>query len=257
MQNPRNPQCPSKDVRPLLKPSKKMFQITANVGAAGDPRASMGSYSQAYGTISKSALQSLPIAKASKNPEQRVSLSSDGCRCRFRFWLPKLSDLWMLQLFSFSPFLSKLVVDLERSGLLVDGSCLASSALFFWLLAEICSRITLVSSRRLLLYRMLAVEDGNLPCVVWLLLGGSGAANLGGFSSSIASWQSPMDDRLSTTACLSHFPLSEAGSSSNFFSPFGFKNCFSRSDPFLKNSMGFCSCFEQSSSDLLRELSDP
>ncbi|NXQ61354.1 MK15 kinase, partial [Anthoscopus minutus] len=65
-QNPRNSQCHSKDVRPLLKPSKKMFQITANVGAVGDPRASMGSYSQAYGTISKSALQSLPIAKASK-----------------------------------------------------------------------------------------------------------------------------------------------------------------------------------------------
>ncbi|NXY10939.1 MK15 kinase, partial [Pteruthius melanotis] len=68
-QNPRNSQCHSKDVHPLLKPSKKMFQITANVGAAGDPRASMGSYSQAYGTISKSALQSLPIAKASENPE--------------------------------------------------------------------------------------------------------------------------------------------------------------------------------------------
>ncbi|NWZ13413.1 MK15 kinase, partial [Agelaius phoeniceus] len=68
-QNPRNSQCPSKDVRPLPKPSKKMFQITANVGAAGDPRASMGSYSQAYGTISKSALQSLPIAKTPKNPE--------------------------------------------------------------------------------------------------------------------------------------------------------------------------------------------
>ncbi|NXY56501.1 MK15 kinase, partial [Callaeas wilsoni] len=64
-----NSQCHSKDVHPLLKPSKKMFQITANMGAAGDPRASMGSYSQAYGTISKSALQSLPIAKASKNPE--------------------------------------------------------------------------------------------------------------------------------------------------------------------------------------------
>ncbi|NXM02176.1 MK15 kinase, partial [Tyrannus savana] len=65
----RNSQCHSKDVRPLLKPSKKMFQITANVGAAGDPRASMGSYSQAYGTISKSALQSLPITKTSQNPE--------------------------------------------------------------------------------------------------------------------------------------------------------------------------------------------
>ncbi|XP_005042293.1 PREDICTED: mitogen-activated protein kinase 15 [Ficedula albicollis] len=68
--NPRSSQCHSKDVRPLLKPSKKMFQITANVEAAGDPRASMGSYSQAYGTISKSALQSLPIAKASKSPGQ-------------------------------------------------------------------------------------------------------------------------------------------------------------------------------------------
>ncbi|NWU87163.1 MK15 kinase, partial [Onychorhynchus coronatus] len=64
-----NSQCHSKDVRPLLKPSKKMFQITANVGAAGDPRASMGSYSQAYGTISKSALQNLPITKASQKPE--------------------------------------------------------------------------------------------------------------------------------------------------------------------------------------------
>ncbi|NWS90825.1 MK15 kinase, partial [Toxostoma redivivum] len=64
--NCRNSQCHSRDVRPLPKPSKKMFQITANVGAAGDPRASMGSYSQAYGTISQSALQSLPIAKASK-----------------------------------------------------------------------------------------------------------------------------------------------------------------------------------------------
>ncbi|NXS95692.1 MK15 kinase, partial [Jacana jacana] len=64
--NPRNSQFPSKDVRPLLKPSKKMFQITANMGAAGDPKASMGSYSQAYGTICKSALQTLPIPKSSQ-----------------------------------------------------------------------------------------------------------------------------------------------------------------------------------------------
>ncbi|NXN45435.1 MK15 kinase, partial [Rhinoptilus africanus] len=63
---PKNTQFHSKDVRPLLKPSKKMFQITANMGAAGDPKASMGSYSQAYGTICKSALQSLPISKASQ-----------------------------------------------------------------------------------------------------------------------------------------------------------------------------------------------
>uniref|UniRef100_A0A8C8VKZ2 Mitogen-activated protein kinase 15 n=1 Tax=Pelusios castaneus TaxID=367368 RepID=A0A8C8VKZ2_9SAUR len=58
--NPRNPQFHSRDAHPLLKSSKKMFQVTANMGAAGDPKASMGSYSQSYGTISKSALQSLP-----------------------------------------------------------------------------------------------------------------------------------------------------------------------------------------------------
>ncbi|XP_074746298.1 mitogen-activated protein kinase 15 isoform X1 [Strix uralensis] len=68
--NPRNTQFHSKDVRPLLKSSKKMFQITANMGAAGDPKASMGSYSQAYGTICKSALQSLPISKSSQQHEQ-------------------------------------------------------------------------------------------------------------------------------------------------------------------------------------------
>ncbi|NXW38108.1 MK15 kinase, partial [Phaetusa simplex] len=68
-QNSRNTQFHSKDVRPLLKPSKKMFQITANMGASGDPKASMGSYSQAYGTICKSALQSLPISKSSQHEQ--------------------------------------------------------------------------------------------------------------------------------------------------------------------------------------------
>ncbi|KAM6275233.1 mitogen-activated protein kinase 15 isoform 1-T2 [Spheniscus humboldti] len=68
--NPRNTQLHSKDVHPLLKSSKKMFQITANMGAAGDPKASMGSYSQAYGTICKSALQSLPISNSSQQHEQ-------------------------------------------------------------------------------------------------------------------------------------------------------------------------------------------
>ncbi|KFV59321.1 Mitogen-activated protein kinase 15, partial [Tyto alba] len=68
--NPRNTQFHSKDVHPLLKSSKKMFQITRNTGAAGDPKASMGSYSQAYGTICKSALQSLPISKSSQQHEQ-------------------------------------------------------------------------------------------------------------------------------------------------------------------------------------------
>uniref|UniRef100_A0A452H5A2 Protein kinase domain-containing protein n=1 Tax=Gopherus agassizii TaxID=38772 RepID=A0A452H5A2_9SAUR len=60
--NPRNPQFPSRDAHPFLKSSKKMFQVTANMGAAGDPKASMGSYSQSYGTICKSALQNLPIS---------------------------------------------------------------------------------------------------------------------------------------------------------------------------------------------------
>ncbi|XP_039382550.1 mitogen-activated protein kinase 15 isoform X2 [Mauremys reevesii] len=63
-QNPRNPQFPSRDAHPLLKSSKKMFQVTANMGAAGDPKASMGSYSQSYGTICKSALQNLPISNS-------------------------------------------------------------------------------------------------------------------------------------------------------------------------------------------------
>uniref|UniRef100_A0A8B9G8Q4 Mitogen-activated protein kinase 15 n=1 Tax=Amazona collaria TaxID=241587 RepID=A0A8B9G8Q4_9PSIT len=69
-QNPRNTQFHSKDVHPPVKSSKKMFQITANMGAAGDPKASMGSYSQAYGTICKSALQSLPISKSFQQLEQ-------------------------------------------------------------------------------------------------------------------------------------------------------------------------------------------
>ncbi|XP_033930304.1 mitogen-activated protein kinase 15 isoform X2 [Melopsittacus undulatus] len=68
--NPRNTQFHSKVVCLPQKPSKKMFQITANMGAAGDPKALMGSYSQAYGTICKSALESLPISKCSQQLEQ-------------------------------------------------------------------------------------------------------------------------------------------------------------------------------------------
>ncbi|NWI17183.1 MK15 kinase, partial [Crypturellus soui] len=67
--NPRNDQLHSKDAHSRLKSSKKMFQVTANMGAAGDPKASMGSYSQAYGTICKSALQSLPIPNSSQEHE--------------------------------------------------------------------------------------------------------------------------------------------------------------------------------------------
>ncbi|XP_068017272.1 LOW QUALITY PROTEIN: mitogen-activated protein kinase 15 [Melanerpes formicivorus] len=68
--NPSSTQSHSREVCPLLKSSKKMFQVTANVGAAGDPKASMGSYSQAYGTICKSALQTLPIPKSCQQQEQ-------------------------------------------------------------------------------------------------------------------------------------------------------------------------------------------
>lgn len=49
----------TREARPVSKFSKKMFQSTSNVGAAGDPRAKLGSYSQAYGTISKTGLQNL------------------------------------------------------------------------------------------------------------------------------------------------------------------------------------------------------
>ncbi|XP_041105181.1 mitogen-activated protein kinase 15-like isoform X2 [Polyodon spathula] len=49
----------TREARPAPKFSKKMFQSTSNVGAAGDPRAKLGSYSQAYGTISKTGLQNL------------------------------------------------------------------------------------------------------------------------------------------------------------------------------------------------------
>ncbi|XP_031465514.1 mitogen-activated protein kinase 15 [Phasianus colchicus] len=75
--NPRNTEFHSRDVHPLLKCSKKMFRITANVGAAGDPKASMGSYSQAYGTICKSALQTLPIRNSSQQHKEPTWKSSN------------------------------------------------------------------------------------------------------------------------------------------------------------------------------------
>nr|XP_056710412.1 mitogen-activated protein kinase 15 [Euleptes europaea] len=59
--NSKTSEAHSKEVHPIPKPSRKMFQVTANVGAAGDPRACLGSYSQSYGTICKSALQCLPL----------------------------------------------------------------------------------------------------------------------------------------------------------------------------------------------------
>ncbi|KAM9838325.1 mitogen-activated protein kinase 15 [Aulostomus maculatus] len=56
-----NQRSPSnvREGRPPHRFSKKVFQTNSNVAAAGDPRAKLGSYSQAYGTINKSELDNL------------------------------------------------------------------------------------------------------------------------------------------------------------------------------------------------------
>lgn len=48
-----------REARPPPRFSKKVFQNNCNVAAAGDPRAKLGSYSQAYGTINKTDLDNL------------------------------------------------------------------------------------------------------------------------------------------------------------------------------------------------------
>nr|XP_033492260.1 mitogen-activated protein kinase 15 isoform X1 [Epinephelus lanceolatus] len=48
-----------REARPPARFSKKVFQSNCNVAAAGDPRAKLGSYSQAYGTINKTELDNL------------------------------------------------------------------------------------------------------------------------------------------------------------------------------------------------------
>uniref|UniRef100_A0A8C6S3Q4 Mitogen-activated protein kinase 15 n=1 Tax=Neogobius melanostomus TaxID=47308 RepID=A0A8C6S3Q4_9GOBI len=48
-----------RDTRPPVRYSKKVFQNNCNVAAAGDPRAKLGSYSQAYGTINRTDLDNL------------------------------------------------------------------------------------------------------------------------------------------------------------------------------------------------------
>ncbi|XP_042363159.1 mitogen-activated protein kinase 15 [Plectropomus leopardus] len=48
-----------RDVQPPVRFSKKVFQSNCNVAAAGDPKAKLGSYSQAYGTINKTELDNL------------------------------------------------------------------------------------------------------------------------------------------------------------------------------------------------------
>ncbi|XP_073532978.1 mitogen-activated protein kinase 15 isoform X2 [Phyllobates terribilis] len=63
--NQRTPAVQTREVRTAPKFSKKMFQGASNVSTSGDPKASLHSYTQAYGTISKSALQNLPLPSAS------------------------------------------------------------------------------------------------------------------------------------------------------------------------------------------------
>ncbi|XP_038581042.1 mitogen-activated protein kinase 15 [Micropterus salmoides] len=48
-----------REARPPPRFSKKVFQSNCNVAAAGDPRAKLGSYTQAYGTINKTDLDNL------------------------------------------------------------------------------------------------------------------------------------------------------------------------------------------------------
>ncbi|XP_035612142.1 mitogen-activated protein kinase 15 isoform X2 [Oncorhynchus keta] len=52
-------QSQTREARAPPRFSKKVFQSKANVVAAGDPRAKLGSYSQAYGTINKTELDNL------------------------------------------------------------------------------------------------------------------------------------------------------------------------------------------------------
>ncbi|XP_062846558.1 mitogen-activated protein kinase 15 [Trichomycterus rosablanca] len=56
--NQRSP-SQTRDAKPPPKFSKKVFQSNSNVSATGDPRAKLGSYSQAYGTINRTELANL------------------------------------------------------------------------------------------------------------------------------------------------------------------------------------------------------
>ncbi|KAI4874186.1 hypothetical protein NFI96_018989, partial [Prochilodus magdalenae] len=56
--NQRSP-SQTRDAKPPPRFSKKVFQSNSNISAAGDPRAKLGSYSQAYGTINKTELDNL------------------------------------------------------------------------------------------------------------------------------------------------------------------------------------------------------
>ncbi|KAF7669358.1 hypothetical protein LDENG_00196470 [Lucifuga dentata] len=65
-----NQRSPSqvRETRPAHRFSKKVFQNNCNVAAAGDPRAKLGSYTQAYGTINKTELDNLLQSRPINNP---------------------------------------------------------------------------------------------------------------------------------------------------------------------------------------------
>ncbi|MED6235817.1 hypothetical protein ATANTOWER_000681 [Ataeniobius toweri] len=56
----------ARDAHPPPRFSKKVFQNNCNVAAAGDPRAKLGSYTQAYGTINKTELDNLVRSRPHK-----------------------------------------------------------------------------------------------------------------------------------------------------------------------------------------------
>ncbi|XP_068953188.1 mitogen-activated protein kinase 15 [Petaurus breviceps papuanus] len=62
---PRLPPGPTQETRALLRPARRMFQSSASQGTIGAARASLGGYSQAYGTICRSALYGLPLSYSS------------------------------------------------------------------------------------------------------------------------------------------------------------------------------------------------
>lgn len=64
----QNQRCQAREARPPQRFGKKVFQSHCNVSSAGDPRAKLGSYSQAYGTINKTDLDNLLQSRPTNNP---------------------------------------------------------------------------------------------------------------------------------------------------------------------------------------------
>uniref|UniRef100_A0A5F8G9T4 Mitogen-activated protein kinase 15 n=1 Tax=Monodelphis domestica TaxID=13616 RepID=A0A5F8G9T4_MONDO len=62
----------AQDIRTPLRPTKRMFQSFGSQGTLGGARASLGGYSQAYGTIWRSALYGLPLTYSSLSPLPNV-----------------------------------------------------------------------------------------------------------------------------------------------------------------------------------------